>query len=323
MVNIIPVASGKGGVGKSVISVNLATVLAAKEKKVILCDFDLGASNLHTMLGLPNNHIGTGNYIYHKEPVLSHLLQETGIPNLRFISGDCLFPGTANMDFFTKKKIIKELPQLNADYLIMDLSSGSAYNTLDFFLMTTDAVLVSIPEITAALNAYSFLKAAVFRFFSHLFPAKSDERLFITDFLKNIPPGTESSFLSLQETLCSKFPETGNKAVIEVKKICPRIIINSVNSSVNFEVFRRLQDLCVSKLGLKIKYIGVLPWDSRVSLSVAQRVPLYRLNPSNPFSAAMEKTVTRILELEPFYTEQDSLDATDIELLQSEFENKK
>ena len=87
--------------------------------------------------------------------------------------------------------------------------------------------------------------------------------------------------------------------------------------------FRRLQDLCVSKLGLKIKYIGVLPWDSRVSLSVAQRVPLYRLNPSNPFSAAMEKTVTRILELEPFYTEQDSLDATDIELLQSEFENKK
>ena len=55
MVNILPIASGKGGVGKSAVSVNVAVSLAQKGKKVILCDFDFGGANLHTLLGLKNN----------------------------------------------------------------------------------------------------------------------------------------------------------------------------------------------------------------------------------------------------------------------------
>ena len=106
MVNILPVASGKGGVGKSAVSVNLAISLAQKGKRVVLCDFDFGGANLHTLLGLKNNQAGMGNFIYRQNNSLSELIQETGIPNLQFIAGDCLFPGTANMDFFMKKKII-------------------------------------------------------------------------------------------------------------------------------------------------------------------------------------------------------------------------
>ena len=58
MVNILPVASGKGGVGKTSLSMNLAILLAQKNKKVILADFDFGGANLHTLLGLKNNHAG-------------------------------------------------------------------------------------------------------------------------------------------------------------------------------------------------------------------------------------------------------------------------
>ena len=104
MVNILPVASGKGGVGKSAVSVNLALSLAEKGKKIALCDFDLGGANLHTLLGLKNNSAGLGNFIYHQVPHLETLMQDTGIENLFFIAGDCLFPGTPNLDFFTKKK---------------------------------------------------------------------------------------------------------------------------------------------------------------------------------------------------------------------------
>ncbi len=114
---VIPVAGGKGGVGKSVVSLNLANLLASQCKRVILCDLDLGGANLHTMLGLKNNQSGLGNYIHRLESNMQELVQVTGIPNLYFIAGDCLFPGTANLDFFMKQKLIRELKKLDCDYL--------------------------------------------------------------------------------------------------------------------------------------------------------------------------------------------------------------
>ena len=98
MVQIIPIASGKGGVGKSAISLNLAIALAQLGKKVILCDFDFGGANLHTMLGHKNNKPGLGHFINKIEDHLEPLIQKTAVENLGFIAGDCLIPGTPNMD---------------------------------------------------------------------------------------------------------------------------------------------------------------------------------------------------------------------------------
>ena len=63
MAYILPVAGGKGGVGKSIYSLNIAVTLAKNCKKVVLVDLDLGGSNLHTLLGLKNNQAGLGTYI--------------------------------------------------------------------------------------------------------------------------------------------------------------------------------------------------------------------------------------------------------------------
>ena len=105
MTNLLPIASGKGGVGKSSYAVNLATVLAQKGKNVILADFDFGGANLHTLLGLKNNRAGLGNFIYRQTEDFSSLLQETQIPGLRFVAGDCMYPGTANMDNSLKENL--------------------------------------------------------------------------------------------------------------------------------------------------------------------------------------------------------------------------
>ena len=110
-----------------------------------------------------------------QESDFNNLLQATGIPGLQFIAGDCLFPGTANMDFFTKKKILMNLERLNADYVILDLGAGSSYNVIDFFLTSYKGTIVVTPELTSILNAYSFLKSTVFRFCYRQFLAKSPE----------------------------------------------------------------------------------------------------------------------------------------------------
>lgn len=323
MVNILPVASGKGGVGKSTAAVNLAILLARSGKQVLLCDFDFGGANLHTLLGLKNNHAGMGNFIYKQTSELTELFQETQEPNLKFIAGDCLYPGTANMDTFTKNKIIKKLSQLeNLDYIILDLGAGTTYNTLDFYLLTYNSILVTTPELTSVLNAYSFLKAAAFRFFMRQFKAKSAERIFINEYLKNSSSGTETSFLDLVAKTAEEFKETCEKPLEELKKYRPQVIVNMGETAQDLDMAKRLRTLVSNKLGIKMDFVGFLPKEPRVSYAVALRTPLAVSNPDCQFVNSIQTAVDRILQHTYAYNELqvfDSEDENDLEILTEEF----
>ena len=296
MVQILPIASGKGGVGKSAISLNLAIALAQLGKKVILCDFDFGGANLHTMLGHKNNKPGLGHFINKLEDHIEPLIQETADENLGFIAGDCLIPGTANMDFFSKRKILKELNQLDADYVILDLGAGSAYNTLDFFLVTYKSILVTTPEITSILNAYSFLKSSAFRFFAQQFSAKSEERKFIQDFTHTRIEGTELSFVNLMEELYKKFPESSAKAINKLDLFRPQVILNKGRESNDIAMGQRLKSLVKNKLNMNMEFIGFIPQDDEISLSIARRTPLILSNPEGDFARRVYPTAQRIIE---------------------------
>ena len=296
MIQILPIASGKGGVGKSAISLNLSIALAQLGKKVILCDFDFGGANLHTMLGHKNNKPGLGHFINKLEDHLEPLIQKTAVENLGFIAGDCLIPGTANMDFFSKKKILKELNQLDADYVILDLGAGSAYNTLDFFLVTYKSILVTTPEITSILNAYSFLKSSAFRFLAQQFSAKSEERKFIQDFTHTRLEGTELSFVNLMEELYKRFPESSTKAINKLDSFRPQVILNKGRESNDIAMGQRLKSLVKNKLNMNMEFIGFIPHDDEISLSIARRTPLILTNPEGDFARRIYPTAQRVIE---------------------------
>lgn len=319
MVNILPIASGKGGVGKSTVSANLAILLAQRGKKVLLCDFDFGGANLHTLLGLKNNHAGMGNFIYKQTSDFSELIQDTAEAGLKFIAGDCLYPGTANMETFIKNKIIKKLSQLEGfDYVILDLGAGAAYNTLDFYLLTYNSILVTTPELTSILNAYSFLKSASFRFFMRQFKAKSEERRFINEYLKSSAGGTEASFLDLTVKTAEKFSETCAGPLEELKKYRPQVIVNMGETSGDLDVARRLRKLVSEKLGIQMDFVGFLPRDPGVSYAVALRTPLALSSPDCQFVKGVKSTVDRILEHSYKYNRLEDFDA-DIKMLAEKF----
>lgn|SRR5574344_68356 len=327
MVSILPIASGKGGVGKSSLAVNLAVLLAKKEKKTVLVDLDLGGANLHTMLGLKNNHTGLGNFIYKQTDSFSSLLQDTGIPNLSFIAGDCLFPGTPNMGFFIKQRIFKELQKLDADYVLLDLGAGSAYNTLDFFLMTYDSLIVTTPEITSVLNAYSFLKAAAYRFFTGQFKTKSEERKVIQEYISGSAAGAESSFVGLVEQIKLQFPETGVKAASELEKYHPLVIMNMGETTQDLEMAKRLRTLAKNKLSIGVDFVGFVKKDGNMSLSIARRTPLALLAPESDAVKQLDAAVCRIMahsysSNEKLFDEGMEPDG-DIGALSQEFENTK
>ena len=167
---IIPIASGKGGVGNSFMAANLALALAELGNKVIVADLDFGGSNLHTCLGINNKHPGIGDFIRARYSNLENLLVETGNDNLRFLAGDVRSPFLANMHHAQKMRLIYNLKQLKCEYLILDLGSGSTYNTLDFFGMTQLGMIITTTEHTSTTNMLTFLKLLAFRVIERSLP---------------------------------------------------------------------------------------------------------------------------------------------------------
>lgn len=157
------IGGGKGGVGKSLVTANTAIALANRGFKVIAIDLDLGGANLHTCLGVGVPPKTLSDYITGKANSLQELIVATSIPNLGLISGAQDEIGMANLKNIQKNKIINNLNQLDADFILVDLGAGTSNNTLDFFIAADRGIIVSLPEPTSIENVYRFIKSVFFR----------------------------------------------------------------------------------------------------------------------------------------------------------------
>jgi flagellar biosynthesis protein FlhG len=293
MARLLPIASGKGGVGKSVIAANLGLALSRAERTVVLVDLDLGGSNLHTCLGIKNKHPGLGSLVWKKERSLSDLLVEAGFDRLWFVPGDGLLPGTANLDWFAKKRILKELEALPADFIILDLGAGSSYNVVDFFLASGEGIVIVRPEITSVLNAYALLKTVAFRLLSRSFPDRSPGRAAVQEFAAVKNEGAGISFLEFAHELAARFPE-GRAAFERLSSLRPRAIMNIGKEASDAELGYRLRDIAAKNLGVCVEFAGYLLDDPGVPASVAARRPLLDMDPDAPFSRGIRAIATRL-----------------------------
>ena len=159
-VNIIAVGGGKGGIGKSVICTNLAIGMALSDQKVVLMDTDFGASNLHALLGINNPLTGFQDIFNDTNTDKNSLLIDTGISNLKFVSGAGDNPGSANIDSEKINTVISFIKNLATDTVLLDLGPGTNYNILDLFNASTQNVVLTTPEITSVMKTFSFIRSA-------------------------------------------------------------------------------------------------------------------------------------------------------------------
>ena len=163
MPTIIPVAGGKGGVGKSLFTANLARALAAKGDRCVAIDLDLGGSNLHTFLGFDNVKPGIGDYLGQKGVSLSEFMVPVPGSSLSFVPGDGLRPFLANLMHGHKMRLLRDLTRIDADCILLDLGAGTSYNTIDFFRVWGRGLLVTTPQYPAIINMMNFVKNVVLR----------------------------------------------------------------------------------------------------------------------------------------------------------------
>ena len=155
---VLAVGGGKGGVGKSLISTNLAVSLAKAGARVVMLDADLGAPNLHTMFGIMRPDRTVEDFLSGRNASLDEVALPTPVANLRIIAGAEGARGSAHPTFQSKQKLLAELGRLAADVLLIDVGAGVDLDTIDFFNAADTRLVVLVPEITSLQNGYAFLK---------------------------------------------------------------------------------------------------------------------------------------------------------------------
>ncbi len=155
---VITVTSGKGGVGKSNISVNLAIQLRKMGKKVIIFDADFGLANVEVIFGIVPKY-NLFDIIYNNMSI-NEVLQN-GPLGIEFLSGGSGVKELLKLDHAQISFLVQKLNELDkyADVIIIDTGAGISDVVLSFISASSEVILVTTPEPTSVTDAYAVLKA--------------------------------------------------------------------------------------------------------------------------------------------------------------------
>jgi flagellar biosynthesis protein FlhG len=154
---VITISSGKGGVGKSNLSLNLALALTEFKQKVMLLDADMGLANIDVILGLtPLYNLA---HVIIGEKTISDIIIE-GPHGLKIIPGGSGMQELANLKDWELESFLTKLSKIEgeADYLLIDTGAGLSNTVLSFALAADELIVVTTSEPTAITDAYGFIK---------------------------------------------------------------------------------------------------------------------------------------------------------------------
>ncbi|MEP0814031.1 MAG: MinD/ParA family protein [bacterium] len=154
---VLVVASGKGGVGKSTVALNLALALNRMGRGVVLVDADLGLANLDLMLGITPK-LTLWNFIHQGIPLTDIVIK--GPEGLVLLPGGSGFEDMANLSPDGTKRLLEGLESViqASDYVVVDTAAGIAHQVTSFAAAADEVVAVVAPESTSVMDAYGLIK---------------------------------------------------------------------------------------------------------------------------------------------------------------------
>jgi flagellar biosynthesis protein FlhG len=267
---IITVGGGKGGVGKSLIALNIAAALAEDGHRVVIADLDLGTADQHLLLGISQPKPGLQALFDKSVKDAGDCLNETVMPNLRLLAGTTGVLGAANINYSRKVSLLRKLRALETDIVVVDVGAGVGYNALDFFDLGARKVVVTSPQVTALHDAYAFIKGAILRLLQHSVEGEEEAAL--------LEPAAVSAsgekVVQILARLRDSHPEMAQKVFAALENFGACMIGNQVFKDSHVGVFTAVARTMRDYLGVEIPVLGWLPSSNAIHDSVNSRKPL-------------------------------------------------
>ncbi|NBU20132.1 MinD/ParA family protein [bacterium] len=292
------VGSGKGGVGKSLISSTLAINLSKLGLKVTAIDLDLGGANLHTALGIPIPEKTLGDFLQSRSSHLSECLTATPLYNLEIISGaqDPLFVTQTTKE--KKLELLNSIRSLDSDYVILDLGAGTHSSTVQFFLAADVKIVAFIPEPSSIEGAYRFIKAIYYQNLLY-----SPELSPIHEILRVGMNPKNSAKLKTPADVCHEVsthhPQTLPKLVEQLRQFHIHLILNQTRTQNDTELGDAVKNVCKKYFGIPVNYLGALDYDPLVWQAVRRKKSAVIEYPSSRLALNSEQITRNLIGLKP------------------------
>jgi flagellar biosynthesis protein FlhG len=285
---VVAIGAGKGGVGKSVISSNLAIACAQQGRRVVLIDGDLGAPNLHTLLGVGRVRGGLDAFFAGDIARLGDAVADTGIPGLGLVVG-AVRADAADLDADERRRLLTQLRSLDADVVILDIGAGTSRNAIEMFLAADHRLVVMVPQLPALQNAYLFLKASVLQTIHAVGGDEVDEAL-------GGEGGTVASGLARLRNLR---PQLADRVAAVLAGHGMSVIGNMVTDPHELHTIEAMVRMVRDYLTLSVPVIGSVKASPAVRASIDDRRPLLLDPAAGRIAVELRRIAAAVLESAP------------------------
>lgn len=154
---VVTITSGKGGVGKTNVTINLALALSKMGLKVVILDVDFGLANIDVLFGIVSKY--TMLDLIHDQKNIFDVLTE-GPDNIKFLSGGSGVEELIRLDRKQLRKFVSNINLLDKlfDVILIDTGAGLSQNVMSFVMAADEVILVTTPEPTSITDAYALVK---------------------------------------------------------------------------------------------------------------------------------------------------------------------
>jgi flagellar biosynthesis protein FlhG len=291
---IVSVGGGKGGVGKTFITANLAASLARAGHRVVAVDADLEGANLHTCVGAKAPPTSLADFVARREEDLGKLVVDTPLRNLRLIAGTDANLGGAQPSHLRRVRLMRSLRQLDADFVFLDLGAGTHASVLDYFLVGDDGLIVIAPEPTSVENAYTFLRAAFYRRLRLAMVGHGVRKLVSQAMDQRNERGIRTP-LDLLREIESLDPVEGARFVETMRAFRPRIVVNEVRTAEDIKLGFAVSSVCRKYFGLEADYLGYVSHDDQVRRSIQARRPVIDFGRESDAAIYIERIARKLV----------------------------
>jgi flagellar biosynthesis protein FlhG len=303
---MIAVGGGKGGVGKSILSANLAAKLSQNGFRVLVVDLDLGCANLHTHFGIPKPEFTLSDFIINGNKSFAEIITPTKIAQVALVAGGQeaawgrqLAGGPETLSTLWTA-LLQSREDFQVDFIVMDLGAGTLRHTMDFFATAHLGIMAVLPEPTSLENAYVFLKTHIWHIIENVGQRTNQQEAAadVRAALSQIGSGSfASGYAECFRKMSMSYPEFISDIFTALHSRTVGLVINQARSQQDIDIGTSMELICRRYFGIHSQYLGYLNYDDSAWKSLRNRRLLLTDFPHSILSKRLTKVTNQALSV--------------------------